>query len=109
MDQNQNGKMTSKLTSKDRRFLEYWGDQRKGTKREYYVTYGIGWTIAFFLGLYFGLKLFLTEIQVGTMLTLYIIVPLSIIIALLVTHLTYTKNEKKFAKIKGQTDKPVNS
>lgn len=87
------------MNKSDRRFIEYWEDQRKGPKWEYYLTYGFGWTMALFLSLFFGLKTFLSEKEVGDMSTLYIIAPLSIVLALILTHITYTRNEKKYQRI----------
>jgi O-antigen/teichoic acid export membrane protein len=87
------------MTNKDRRFIEYWQDQRKGTKTEYYLTYSIGWTIALFLGLFFLLKIIFDEHTVGDISTLYIIAPVSIVAALMLTHLTYQRNERKYQRL----------
>lgn len=88
------------MGTKDSRFIDYWEDQRKGPKWEYYLTYGFGWTIVFFLCLFFLLKIILDERSVGSALTLVIIAPAALVLALVVTHLTYSKNEVKYKKLK---------
>lgn len=88
------------MTKKEMQFIEYWDEQKEGPKWQYYLQYGFAWTMVIFLGTFFLMKMLLDDMIVGSMTTLYIIAPGSIIMALAVTHMIYTSNENRYRKIK---------
>ncbi len=86
------------INKDERRFLRYWEEQRKGSKLGYYIMYISIWFFTAMLCLFFVLNNFVTfgktDIKV-----LYLIIALSIIIAVGFTHFNYWRNEKKFKTI----------
>lgn len=87
------------MTNKDKHFIEYWEEQREGPKWQYYLQYVFAWTLAIFLGIFFLLKIILDSYAVGSMTTLYIIAPASVVVGIILTHLIYTRNEKRYRKL----------
>lgn len=83
------------MKAADRRFIENWKDQRKGSRLGYYLTYIVGWTIVSFFVLFFLSKLFTNLWETGGKYLVYIFIGISLVTAFLVTHLTYTRNEKR--------------
>ncbi len=93
------------LTSSEKHFIQSWKEQRHGPRWKYYVQYTIAWGIVTFLVLFFLLKLIMTERNMGGLVTFYIILPASILIAFTVTHFTYVINERRLKKILQREEK----
>lgn len=83
------------MTPADRRFIEYWEDQRKGSRAGYYVTYSIGWGVVIFFVLFFLSKLFTDLWKTGGPYLAVIFIALALLSAMVITHFTWTGNEKK--------------
>ncbi|HRN72114.1 MAG TPA: hypothetical protein PLM81_03225 [Ginsengibacter sp.] len=83
------------MKAEDRRFIEYWKDQRKGSRAGYYITYIIGWAIVTFFILFFLSKLLTNLWKTGGPYLIHIFITLSIVCGFLVTHYTWTHNEKR--------------
>ncbi len=96
------------MKSADRRFIENWKDQRKGSRTGYYLTYIVGWTIVSFFVLFFLSKLFTNLWETGGKSLVYIFIGISLVAAFLVTHLTYTGNEKKLQKLMNEYKEELN-
>lgn len=90
------------LSSSERRFLQSWKEQREGPAWKYYLQYTIAWATVTFLCLFFLTKLVISDRNMGGWASFYIVLAASLIIAGLVTHVTYRLNEKKFRKISGR-------
>lgn len=87
------------LNSSERHFMKSWLEQREGPKWKFYAIYSVAWSTVIFLCLFFLLKLLMDDRSMGGLMSFYIVVPASIALAVLVTHLVYTLNERKFKKI----------
>lgn len=87
------------LSSSERHFVNSWRDQRQGPRWKYYLTYSLAWGTVIFLCTFFLLKLVMEDRSMGGWSSFYIVLPLSVVAAIIVTHLIYTVNEKKFKKI----------
>ncbi len=85
--------------NKEKHFIEYWEEQREGPKWQYYLQYSFAWTIVIFLCTFFFLKIILDSYAVGSLTTLYVIAPGSILMAIAVTHIIYQTNENRYRKI----------
>ncbi len=96
------------MKAKDRRFIEYWQDQRKGSKLGYYVTYILGWTVVGFFVLFFLAKLFTNLWETGGKSLVYIFIGLALLMAFLITHFTYSGNEKKLHRILKENREELN-
>lgn len=96
------------MKASDRRFLEYWKDQRKGSRTGYYITYIIGWTIVAFFVLFFLSKLFTDLWETGGSSLVYIFAGISWVSAFLITHFTYTGNEKKLHRLTEEYKEELN-
>ncbi|MBN9350125.1 MAG: hypothetical protein J0H55_05515 [Chitinophagaceae bacterium] len=83
----------------DRRFVEYWQDQKKGSRAGYYLTYTLGWSIVGFFVLFFFSKLFTNLWETGGESLVYIFAIISIVSAFIITHFTYRRNEKRLHRI----------
>lgn len=84
------------LTKSEKKFIRDWEMQKDGPKWKYYLQYIIAWSTVLFLSLFFLLKLIMTDRSMGGWTSFYIIVPLSVVLAALITHLVYQTNEKKW-------------
>lgn len=87
------------LTTKEKVFIRDWQIQKAGPKWKYYLQYIIAWSTVIFLSLFFLLKLMMPDRSMGGWTSFFIIVPISIAFAALITHLVYQSNEKKLQQI----------
>lgn len=87
------------LTTSEKKFIKDWEIQREGPAWKYYLQYIIAWTTVGFLALFFLLKLAMSDRSMGGWISFYIVLGVSIIIAVLATHIIYQTNEKKYKKI----------
>jgi len=88
------------LTAKEKVFIRDWEIQKEGPKWKYYLQYIIAWSTVIFLSLFFLLKLIMPDRSMGGWTSFFIIVPISVALAALITHLVYQANEKKLQQIK---------
>jgi hypothetical protein len=88
------------LTTKEKVFIRDWEIQKEGPKWKYYLQYIIAWSTVIFLSLFFLLKLIMADRSMGGWTSFYIVAPVSIAMAVLITHLVYQANEKKLQQIK---------
>ncbi len=86
------------LTKQERRFVRNWEEQRKGSRAGYYLLYTCIWFFVSMLGLFFLFAHF-TEMYRNKLQTLYEMMGAAIVVAIIVTHLTYRRNENRFRKI----------
>jgi hypothetical protein len=87
------------LSKSEKNFIRDWQIQKEGGKWKYYLQYIIAWTTVIFLSSFFLLKLIMSDRSMGGWTSFYIIAPLSIILAALITNLVYQTNERKFKAI----------
>ena len=87
------------LTTSEKNFIRDWEIQKEGGKWKYYLQYIIAWSTVIFLSSFFLLKLIMSDRSMGGWTSFYIIFPLSIVLAVLITHLVYQANEKKLQQI----------
>ena len=87
------------LTTSEKKFMRDWEIQREGPVWKYYLQYIIAWGTVSFLSLFFLVKLIMSDRSMGGWISFYIVLGVSIIIAILTTHIIYQSNEKKFKKI----------
>lgn len=87
------------LSVKEKKFIRDWGIQKEGPRWQYYLQYIVAWSTVIFLSLFFLLKLLMADRSMGGWTSFYIVVPLSIVLAALITHLVYQTNEKKLQQI----------
>lgn len=95
------------LSLAEKKFIRDWEIQKEGPKWKYYLQYIIAWSTVIFLSLFFLLKLIMTDRSMGGWTSFYIIAPISIALAALITHLVYQTNEKKLKAI-SQREKHLN-
>ena len=88
------------LTTKENVFIRDWEIQKEGPKWKYYLQYIIAWSTVIFLSLFFLLKLIMPDRSMGGWTSFFIIVPISVALATVITHLVYQANEKKLQQIK---------
>ena len=88
------------LTNAEKTFIRDWEIQKEGPKWQYYLQYIIAWSTVLFLSLFFMLKLVMADRSMGGWTSFYIVLPVSIGLAALITHLVYQANEKKLEKIR---------
>jgi Flp pilus assembly protein TadB len=86
------------ITKEERRFLRYWEEQRNGSKIGYYIMYITIWFFTALLCLFFVSNNFVTFGSTSIN-VLYIIMAIALAIAVLGTHFTFNRNQKKFKKI----------
>lgn len=93
------------LTPKEKRFLKYWEEQRKGSKVGYYALYIFIWFFVYALSLFFIFNNFI-YIEQNKIRTLYVILAVATGLSVATTHLIYNRNELKYRKIthKGLND-----
>jgi len=87
------------LSTKEKTFIRDWQIQKEGPKWQYYLQYIAAWSTVLFLSLFFLAKLILPGRSMGGWTSFYIIVPFSILSAILITHLVYQSNESKLQKL----------
>lgn len=87
------------LSTKEKAFIRDWQIQKEGPKWQYYLQYIAAWSTVLFLSLFFLLKLILPDRSMGGWTSFYIVVPLSVLMAILITHLVYQSNEKKLKQL----------
>ena len=87
------------LTTSEKKFIRDWEFQKEGPKWKYYLQYIIAWTTIIFLVLFFLLKLLMPDRSMGGWISFYIVVVVSIVFAIVITHLVYQTNEKKLRAI----------
>jgi hypothetical protein len=87
------------LTNSERKFIRDWQIQKEGPKWKYYMQYIFAWSTVLFLSLFFLLKLIMTDRSMGGWTSFYIVLPVSVVAAVLITHLVYQTNEKKLKTI----------
>jgi hypothetical protein len=83
------------MTTKEKNFIRDWEIQKEGPKWKYYLQYIIAWSTVIFLSLFFLLKLLMADRSMGGWTSFYIVAPVAIVLAALITHLVYETNEKK--------------
>lgn len=86
------------LTSAEKHFIQSWKEQREGPRWKYYLQYIIAWSTVSFISLFFLTKLLMSDRSMGGV-SFYLVLTVSIIIAVLITDLVYTINEKKYSEI----------
>lgn len=92
----------------DRRFVEYWKDQSSGSRSGYYITYILGWGVVIFFIFFFLSRLFTNLWETGGPYLAFIFIALSLILSFLITHFTYTKNEKRMNKLMLEKEENLN-
>lgn len=96
------------LTRSDERFIKSWSEQKDGSKWKFYLQYIIAWGVVIFLILFFLLKLIVANVDLGKIEFFLIILPSSIILAAVITHIVYTTNERKLKILLEKHDIPDN-
>lgn len=87
------------MKAEDRRFIQYWLDQKKGPRWKYYLTFIVAWTVVSFILIFFLAKLFTNLWETGGPALIYIFIGIGFVAGIVITHLTYTCNEKKLKKL----------
>jgi hypothetical protein len=87
------------LTASEKKFIRNWEIQREGPAWKYYLQYIIAWNTVSFLSLFFLVKLIMSDRDMGGWISFYIIIAVSILIAVLLTHIVYQTNEKRYKRI----------
>jgi hypothetical protein len=87
------------LTTSEKNFIRDWQIQKEGPKWKYYLQYIFAWTTVIFLSSFFLLKLIMEDRAMGGWNSFYIVLPVSIVAAILITHKVYQTNEKKLQRI----------
>lgn len=87
------------MTHSEKIFIRDWQIQKEGPKWKYYLQYIFAWSTVLFLSLFFLLKLIMTDRSMGGWTSFYIVLPVSVVLAVLITHFVYQTNEKKLQKI----------
>jgi len=95
------------LTSSEKHFIQSWKEQRDGPKWKYYLQYTIAWSVVIFLGSFLMVKLVMEDRYMSWSI-FFIILPSSILLAFLSTHLIYFFSEKRYQRIL-QREKEVNN
>ena len=92
------------LTHSEKIFIRDWQIQKEGPRWKYYVQYIFAWSTVLFLSLFFLLKLIMADRSMGGWTSFYIVLPVSVVLAALITHLVYQTNEKKLKRILQRED-----
>ena len=87
------------LTPSEKKFIRDWKIQREGPAWKYYLQYIIAWSTVSFLSLFFLVKLIMSDRSMGGWISFYIVLGVSFTLAILITHIVYQSNEKKFKTI----------
>jgi hypothetical protein len=85
------------LSAKEKRFIKYWEEQRKGGKYAYYLLYILGGTFIISL-LIFILLLFILQVSFAAVM-LWTVPATGFVLAVVLTLFTWQSNEKKFKRI----------
>ena len=93
------------LSTSDKTFIRDWEIQKEGPKWKYYLQYIVAWGTVIFLSLFFLLKLVMSDRTMGGWTSFYIIAPIAIVMAVIITHLVYQANEKKLKLILQKKDR----
>ena len=88
------------MTHAEKTFIRNWEIQKEGPRWQYYLQYIIAWSTVLFLSLFFLLKLVMADRSMGGWTSFFIVLPVSIGLAALITHLVYQTNEKKLERLK---------
>lgn len=83
------------LSASEKRFVNYWEEQRKGGKWSYYTLYILAGTIIATIVLYFLLHM----MAVKFMGKLWVVPTASFVIITIITVATWSVNEKKLKEI----------
>ena len=87
------------ITNQEKHFINHWLEQKSGPRWKYYLQFTIAWTVVSFLVIFFLTKLFTGLWETGGESLIYVIVVISAIVGLLVTHFTYVLSENRYKKI----------
>lgn len=96
------------ITNSERHFIAEWDDQRSGPRWKYYLLFSMAWSVVSFLVIFFLTKLFTQLWETGGANLIYTLIIISIIVGTLFTHFSYTRNEKRYHKIKSRTKETLN-
>lgn len=96
------------MTPADRRFMQSWEDQKKGSRFGYYLTYTLGWSVVSFFVIFFLTKLFTNLWETGGKNLIYLYIGISVVAAILATHLTWTANEKRLHRLTREQQEKLN-
>ncbi len=86
------------LTHKERRFIRHWEEQRSGSRIGYYVLYIFIWFFVAALFLFFVMNNFV-QIERNSLQKLYRLLTIAAIISIVVTHISFMRNERRFKRI----------
>ncbi len=100
--------MEKELKPDDRRFIQYWEDQRKGSRAGLYISYILGWSVIIFFVLFFLSRLFTNLWNTGGPWLGLVFVIIALIIAFLITHTTWLRNEKRLKRLKSEYKEELN-
>lgn len=87
------------LTTAEKNFIRDWEIQKEGGRWKYYLQYVIAWTTVIFLSLFFILKLIMSDRSMGGWTSFFIVMPVSILFAAIITHIVYQTNERKLKQL----------
>lgn len=87
------------MTTAEKKFIRDWEIQKEGPRWKYYLQYIIAWSTVLFLSIFFILKLVMEDRSMGGWTSFYIVLPLSVVSAVLITHFVYQTNERKLQRI----------
>ena len=88
------------LTSTEKNFILRWQEQKEGPRWKFYALYIMAWTVVIFLCLLFLVKFFVfADGEMGGLISFLIVLPGSIILAAVTTHVVYRANEKRLQEI----------
>lgn len=94
------------ITTKEKNFIRDWQIQKEGPKWKYYLQYTIAWATVIFLSTFFLLKLIMEDRSMGGWTSFYIVLPVSIVLAIVITHIVYQTNERKLNEILKREEHP---
>ena len=86
------------LTHKERRFIRQWEEQRRGSRVGYYVLYIFIWFFVAALFLFFVMNNFV-QIERNSLQKVYKLLTAATVISVVVTHISFRRNERRFKKI----------
>lgn len=87
------------IKPEDRRFIEQWSDQRKGSKVGYYAIYTIAWGVIIFLIIFFLTRLFTSLWNTGGQYLALLFIAISLVASVIITHYIWTNNEKRLHRL----------
>lgn len=90
------------ITKEELRFVEFWKEQREGSKLKYYLLYSIGWGmliifLAFFIIMFLGGISIIPIAQDNYKVALIVICGL--LIGLAISLISRNRNEKRYQRI----------